>query len=64
MEHWNAQDVGYLVQNNSYQPKANVMQVDHYESRILNRSPYTVPAQSAGTYFSLPSQGQDNNIFG
>mmetsp|Transcript_3328 Transcript_3328/g.6772 ORF Transcript_3328/g.6772 Transcript_3328/m.6772 type:complete len:185 (-) Transcript_3328:32-586(-) len=60
MELWNAQDSGYVVKNTAYQPKSDVMQVDHYKSRILNRSPYTVPAHPAGQYFSLPGNGDDS----
>jgi hypothetical protein len=51
---------GYLVPSmNRSQSCSDVMQVRHYESRILNRSPYTIPAEPAGQYFSLPSYRSD-----
>ncbi|GMI33179.1 hypothetical protein TrCOL_g6019 [Triparma columacea] len=62
MEHWSPQKTGYVVPNTSYQPKPDVMKVDHYKSRILNRSPYSVPKEPAGKYFSLPDDGS-NKIF-
>ena len=62
IEHWSPQKTGYVVPNAAHQPKADVMQVDHYKSRILNRSPYSVPAEPAGKYFSLDDDGS-NTIF-
>ncbi|GMI08358.1 hypothetical protein TrLO_g6499 [Triparma laevis f. longispina] len=53
---WQPEQTSYLVKNSErVAPSPNVMQVKHYESRILNRSPYNVPEHPAGQYFSLPS---------
>ncbi len=46
---WNAEGEGYLVQNAQRGPPTpDVYTHQYYESRILNRSPYTVPDQPAG----------------
>ena len=65
MEEWNPEKTKYVVPNNSAgvaasRTKADVLVVDHYRSKILNRSPYTVPDRAAGEYYSVPAGDVDN----
>jgi len=55
-EIWNAENSGFLVPNQARTgPTTYAMEVRHYDSQILIRSPYTVPVNPAGSYFSMPT---------
>ena len=46
---------GLLLENTNRKEVVDVGPKEPYRSRILNMSPYTVPAEPAGEYFSMPS---------
>jgi hypothetical protein len=60
-ELWNGERTGFLVPNpNRTVPGPDVMQVKHYESRLLNRTPYNAYDKGpAGEYFSMPPPQDD-----